>query len=69
MAERRGLSFRGSAISFAVMTAAVALLAGFVLILLDPRAQAYWGTRFSDLGTAAHALWLAILERLPGAAR
>lgn len=66
MAERRGLSFRGSAISFALMTVAVALLAGFILILLDPRAQAYWGAKFSDLGTAAQALWLALLERLPG---
>lgn len=54
---RRGISFRESAITFAFMTAAVAVLAVGLLVLLDPRSQAFWGAKLSDLGTAARALW------------
>ncbi|MHB8630321.1 MAG: hypothetical protein ACYC9W_00130 [Candidatus Limnocylindria bacterium] len=61
VADRRGLSFRDSAITFAVMTAVVAALAVGLLILLDPRSQAFWGAKFSDLGTAARA----VADRLP----
>jgi len=56
MADRRGLSFRDSAITFAFMTAVVTILAVVLLVLLDPRSQAFWGAKFSDLGTAARAL-------------
>ena len=56
MADRRGISFRDSAITFAFMTAVVAVLAVGLLILLDPRSQTFWGAKFSDLGTAARAL-------------
>jgi preprotein translocase subunit SecG len=56
MADRRGFSFRDSAITFAFMVAVVAALAVGVLVLLDPRSQAFWGAKFSDLGTAARAL-------------
>jgi len=56
MADRRPFSFRDSAITFAFMTAVVAVLAVGLLVLLDPRAQAFWGAKFSDLGTAARAL-------------
>jgi hypothetical protein len=38
------------------MTAVVAALAVGLLVLLDPRAQAFWGAKFSDLGTGARAL-------------
>lgn len=55
VADRQGLSFRGSTITFAFMTAIVVLLAVGILILLDPRAQAFWGAKISDLGTAARA--------------
>ena len=55
VADRQGLSFRGSTISFAFMTAIVVVLAVGVLILLDPRAQTFWGAKLSDLGTAARA--------------
>ena len=48
---RRGISFRDSAITFLAMTGSVAVLAVVVLILLDLRAQAFWGAKFSDLGT------------------
>lgn len=53
---RRGISFRDSALTFAFLTAVVAVLAVGLLILLDPRSQSFWGAKFSDLGTAARAL-------------
>ncbi len=56
MADRRGFSFRDSSTTFAFMTAVVAALAVGLLVLLDPRAQAFWGAKFSDLGTATRAL-------------
>jgi hypothetical protein len=61
MAERQGVSFRDSAITFGVMTGAVAVLAVGVLVLLDPRAQAFWGVKLSDLGTLVRSL----VDRLP----
>jgi hypothetical protein len=54
--DRRGVSFRDSAITFAAMTSVVVVLAVVVFILLDPRSQAFWGAKFSDLGTAARAV-------------
>jgi hypothetical protein len=56
MADRRGVSFRDSAITFAFMTAVVAVLAVGLLVLLDPRSQAFWGTKVSGLGTMVRAL-------------
>ena len=56
VADRRGISFRDSAITFAVMTAIVAILAVGLLVLLDPRSQAFWGAKISELGTATRAL-------------
>lgn len=55
VADRRGISFRDSAITFAFMTALVAVLAVGALVLLDPRSQAFWGAQLDALGTAAHA--------------
>ena len=57
----RGISFRGTVITFGAMTGAVAVLAVGALILLDPRAQAFWGTKLSDLGTIARA----VVNQLP----
>jgi hypothetical protein len=56
VADRRGISFRESAITFGVMTGGVALLAVGLLILLDPRAQSFWGVKLSELGTLVRAL-------------
>lgn len=56
MADRRGISFRDSAITFGFMTAVVAVLTVGLLVLLDPRSQAFWGTKFSDLGTMVRVL-------------
>ena len=65
MADRRGISFRDSAITFGSVTTAVVLLAIGALVMLDPRAQAFWGTKISDLGTIARAL-VDQLPRPPG---
>lgn len=56
MADRRGISFRDSAITFAFMTAVVAVLAVGLLVVLDPRSQAFWAVKFSDLGTSVRAV-------------
>ena len=56
MADRRGISFRDSVITFGFMTAVVAALAVGLLVLLDPRSQIFWGAKFSDLGGAARAV-------------
>ena len=61
MADRRGISFRDSAITFAFMTAVVAVLAVGLLVLLDPRSQGFWGAKFSDLGTSVRA----VVDQLP----
>ena len=61
MADRRGISFRDSAISFGAMAGAVVVLAVSALILLDPRSQAFWGLKFSGLGTAVRA----VVNQLP----
>lgn len=61
VADRRGISFRDSAITLAFMIGVVAVLAVGILILLDPRSQSFWGAKFSDLGAAARA----IADRLP----
>ena len=55
VADRRAISFRDSAITFGAMIGAVAVLAVVLLVLLDPRAQSFWGTKLSDLGTIARA--------------
>ncbi|HKC89969.1 MAG TPA: hypothetical protein VKE23_01445 [Candidatus Limnocylindria bacterium] len=42
------VGFRSSAIGFAVMTGAVSLAAMGLFVLMDPRAQAFWGARIGD---------------------
>ena len=53
---RRVISFRDSAITFAFTTALVAVLAVGVLVMLDPRSQAFWGAKLDAVGTAVRAL-------------
>jgi len=42
------VGFRSSAIGFGLMTGAVTLAAMGLFVLMDPRAQAFWGTRIGD---------------------
>lgn len=52
----RRLSLRASVITFALMSVVVVALAMGLLILIDPRSQAYWGTRLGDLLSWLQAL-------------
>jgi len=61
MADQRGVSFRDAAITFGAMVGGVTLVAVGALVMLDPRAQAFWGAKLSDLGTVARA----IVDQLP----
>jgi len=45
----RQLSPRASVISFVAATAVATAAATGLFVLLDPRAQAFWSGRFSDL--------------------
>lgn len=45
----RRIGFRDSAIGFGLMTALVIVASTGLFILLDPRAQAFWGAKLSEL--------------------
>lgn len=49
-------SFRWNVLAFVAVTLLVVLLTVAMLVLLDPRSQAWWGDRFSELGTIVRAL-------------
>jgi hypothetical protein len=51
------VGFRSSAIGFAIMTGAVTLAAMGLFVLMDPRAQAFWGARIGDAITAVCGLF------------
>lgn len=61
LTERPAFSFRDSLITVILLVGAVAGLSVGLLILLDPRAQAFWGARCSDLGAAVRTL----VDQLP----
>lgn len=50
------VAFRSSAIGFALMTGAVTLAAMGLFVLMDPRAQAFWGARIGDVVGFVRAL-------------
>ncbi|MBU6424022.1 MAG: hypothetical protein KGJ98_02880 [Chloroflexota bacterium] len=56
MTPARVPSFRWSALAFVAITAVVLAAATGVLVLLDPRSQAWWGGLFSSLGTYARSI-------------
>lgn len=60
MATRRP-SFRWNVLAFVAMVALVLFVSTALLVLLDPRSQAWWGDRFSELGTFVRALVDAVL--------
>ena len=51
---------RPALIQFAVVFALAALGALGIMVLLDPRAQAFWGARFSELGAGANEIAVAV---------
>lgn len=48
--------FRAAAFGFVLMTALVAIAATGVFVLLDPRAQAFWGAKLGDLVAFARSV-------------
>ena len=44
----RGLTFRASMVSFGAMVGALVAATAGLLVLLDPRAQAFWSGRLND---------------------
>jgi hypothetical protein len=56
MDEKR-LTPRASVMSFVATSALATLAATGLFVLLDPRAQAFWGQRFGDLVTTVRALF------------
>ena len=56
MKADRPLSFRGSVVTFGLVIALVGAGAVGIMILLDPRAQAYWGIQFDYLGRSVREL-------------
>lgn len=53
---RRRLSVPASILTFVLMTAVSAAVAMSLLILADPRTQAFWGGRLAELGSTVRAL-------------
>ena len=49
-------SFRWSVLAFVAISAIVLIAATALLVLLDPRSQAWWGDQFSALGSFAHSM-------------
>jgi hypothetical protein len=52
------VGFRNSALAFGIMTGAVTLAAMGVFVLMDPRAQAFWGARIGDVVSFVRSLLL-----------
>ena len=61
MSADRALTLRESVITFVLITALTVAGAVGILVLLDPRAQIYWGAQFSALGSSVRAF----VEGLP----
>ncbi len=56
-------SFRWNALAFVAIVAIALVLATAMLVLLDPRSQAWWGDRFSDLGAVVRGLISSLVPR------
>ncbi len=52
----RGLSFRAGMISFGLMVAVIVAATAGLLVLLDPRAQAFWAGRLNDAAILVRVL-------------
>ena len=58
-----GPTFRWNVLAFVAIVALALALSTAMLVLLDPRSQAWWGDRFSELGAVVHGLIPAILPK------
>ncbi len=57
------IGFRWDILAFVAILALVLILSTALLVLLDPRSQAWWGDRFSDLGAFVRSILDAITNR------
>ncbi|MBI3522054.1 MAG: hypothetical protein HY071_02995 [Chloroflexi bacterium] len=48
-ADQRGFSLRASAITFVLSVAGVVAITVLLLLIADPRAQAFWADRWREL--------------------
>ena len=55
--DDKRLTPRASIVSFVATSAIATLAATGMFVLLDPRAQAFWGQRFGDLVSAVRAFF------------
>jgi hypothetical protein len=55
--RERPLSFRATALAFLLILAATVVGAAGLLVLLDPRAQAFWLSRFEEVAAAVRGLF------------
>jgi len=62
VASRRP-TFRWNVLAFVAMVALVLFITTALLVLLDPRSQAWWGDRFSELGKFVRALVDTLVDR------
>ena len=58
-----GLTFRWNALAFVAIVAVALVLSTAMLVLLDPRSQAWWGDRFSELGAVVRGLTSSFFSR------
>jgi hypothetical protein len=56
-------TFRWNALAFVAILAVVVLASTALLVLLDPRSQAWWGDRFSEVGTFVRQIVDVITNR------
>lgn len=56
-------TFRWNVLAFVAIVAIALVLSTAMLVLLDPRSQAWWGDRFSELGAVVRSLISALFSR------
>jgi hypothetical protein len=61
MSVDRPPTFRWNVLAFLAITALVLVASIALLVLLDPRSQAWWGDRLSEIGTFVRSLLDTIL--------
>lgn len=58
-----GPTFRWNVLAFVAIVALVVLISTALLVLLDPRSQAWWGDRFSEMGSFVRGVIGAVTGR------
>jgi hypothetical protein len=61
MSVDRSPTFRWNVLAFLAITALVLVASIALLVLLDPRSQAWWGDRFSEIVAFVRSLLDAII--------